>query len=155
MIAAPRHQRKYHSLVACASFLSNTMSAGSRPDCSARSRWCSPTRCPLHPGSTSLGSDPDVHTFTWTLAWDAHALVRAPWTIFDANIFFPYDRTLAFSENLIGSAIFAGACVWLTGNAVLAMNVVGAAVRACSAALGAYVLARQIGLGRAPRSSAD
>ena len=59
------------------------------------------------PGSTSLGSDPDVHTFTWTLGWDTHAFLNRPWTIFDANIFHPYERTLAFSENLIGSALVA------------------------------------------------
>ena len=33
----------------------------------------------IHPGSTSLGSDPDVHTFTWTLAWDVHAFTTRPW----------------------------------------------------------------------------
>ena len=40
----------------------------------------------IHPGSTSLGSDPDVHTYTWTLAWDVHAFITRPWAIFDANI---------------------------------------------------------------------
>jgi hypothetical protein len=101
----------------------------------------------IHPGSTSLGSDPDVHTFTWTLAWDAHALVTAPWSIFDANIFYPYDRTLAFSENLIGSAIFSAPLWWLTGNAVLAMNA-AALLSVVLCGLGAYVLARQIGLSK-------
>jgi hypothetical protein len=99
----------------------------------------------LHPGSTSLGSDPDVHTFTWTLGWDVHAFLHRPWAIFDANIFFPYRRTLAFSENLIGSALFAAPVVWLTGNYVLAMNVVAlASVALCGT--GAFVLARRIGL---------
>lgn len=99
----------------------------------------------LHPGSVSLGSDPDVHTFAWTLGWDVHALTAQPWAIFDANIFFPYPRTLAFSENLIGNVLFAAPVVWLTGNYVLAMNVVAlASVALCG--LGAYVLARQLGL---------
>src|SRR5687768_13101965 len=78
----------------------------------------------LHPGSTALANDPDAHTFTWTLAWDAHAFVTRPWAIFNANIFFPYDRTLAFSENLIGSALIAAPVQWLTRNPVLAMNAV-------------------------------
>ena len=100
----------------------------------------------VHPGSTSLGSDPDVHTYTWTLAWDAHALVNRPWSIFDANIFYPYERTLAFSENLIGSAVIAAPVLWLTGNPVLAMNAVSLlSVVLCG--LGAYVLGRRIGLG--------
>ena len=99
----------------------------------------------LHPGSASLGSDPDVHAFTWTLGWDVHAFTSQPWSIFDANIFFPYRRTLAFSENLIGSAFFAAPVVWLTGNYVLAMNVVAmSSVILCG--VGAYVLARQLGL---------
>jgi len=98
-----------------------------------------------HPGSTSLGSDPDVHTFTWTLGWDAHAFLHRPWTIFDANIFYPYARTLAFSENLIGSALVAAPVIWLTGNYVLAMNIV-ALLSVVLCGFGAYVLARQIGL---------
>jgi hypothetical protein len=96
-------------------------------------------------GSASLGSDPDVHTFTWTLGWDVHALTTRPWAIFDANIFFPYRRTLAFSENLIGSAFVAAPVVWVTGNYVLAMNLV-AVVSVALCGLGAYVLARQLGL---------
>jgi hypothetical protein len=98
-----------------------------------------------HPGSTSLGSDADVHLFTWTLAWDVHAFLDTPWSIFDANIFFPYDRTLAFSENLIGSAFFAAPVMWLTGNPVLAMNAV-ALLSVALCGLGAYVLARRLGL---------
>ena len=42
--------------------------------------------------------------------------------IFDANIYYPFANTLAYSENLIGSAFFAAPIIWLTGNLVLAMN---------------------------------
>ena len=91
----------------------------------------------VHPASTSFGSDPDVHTFTWTLAWDVHALTDRPLHIFDANIFYPYDHTLAFSENLIGSVIFAAPAIWLTGNPVLAMNAVSLA-SCVLCALGAF-----------------
>jgi len=99
----------------------------------------------VHPGSTSLGTDVDVHLYTWTLAWDAHALITRPWAIFDANIFFPYDNTLAYSENLIGSAFLSAPLMWVTGNAVLAMNAV-ALLSVVLCGLGAYVLARRIGL---------
>ena len=58
----------------------------------------------------------------WTLAWDAHAFLHQPLHIFDANIYYPYANTLAYSENLIGSAFFAAPIIWLTGNIVLAMN---------------------------------
>ena len=99
----------------------------------------------VHPGSTSLGSDPDVHTFAWTLAWDTHALTSRPWPIFEANIFYPYHHTLAFSENLIGNALVAGPALRLTGNAVFAMNAV--ALASCVlCGVGSYVLARSIGV---------
>jgi hypothetical protein len=100
----------------------------------------------IHPGSTSLGNDPDVHTYTWTLAWDVHALTTQPGDIFDANIFFPYARTLAFSENLIGSAFLAAPFLWSTGNPVLALNAVSLlSVFLCG--LGVYGLGRRLGLG--------
>jgi hypothetical protein len=41
----------------------------------------------------------------------------------DANIYYPQPLTLAYSENFIGS-VFAAPIMWLTGNVVLAMNVV-------------------------------
>jgi hypothetical protein len=99
----------------------------------------------IHPGSTSLGNDPDVHTYTWTLAWDVHALTTRPWDIFDANIFFPYERTLAFSENLIGSGLLAAPFLWATGNPVLALNAVSL-LSVFLSALGTYVLGRRLGL---------
>jgi hypothetical protein len=100
----------------------------------------------IHPGSTSLLNDPDVHTYTWTLAWDAHALVTRPWAIFDANIFYPYTRTLAFSENLIGSALIAAPVIWLSGNPVLALNTV-ALLSVALCGVGAFVLGRRLGMG--------
>ncbi|MCB0195109.1 MAG: hypothetical protein KDJ65_24390 [Anaerolineae bacterium] len=41
---------------------------------------------------------------TWILAWDHHALLTQPLRLFDANIFHPLPRTLAYSEHLISSA---------------------------------------------------
>src|ERR1041385_746609 len=61
----------------------------------------------IHPGSviTSPGTDTDL--FMWTLAWDVHSFTHRPWSIFEANIFYPFPHTLAYSENLIGSAFLA------------------------------------------------
>jgi hypothetical protein len=81
----------------------------------------------------------------WTLGWDAHAFVHQPLHIFDANIYYPNRLTLAYSENQIGSALFAAPILWLTGNPVLAMNLV--ALLGCAlCGVGAYVLGRRIGL---------
>jgi hypothetical protein len=99
----------------------------------------------LHPGSTLIGSDPDIDLFMWTLAWDTYAFTHQPFAIFDANIYFPYRHTLAYSENLIGSAFFAAPVLWLTTNPVLAVNLVElSSVALCG--LGAYLLGRRIGL---------
>ena len=61
----------------------------------------------LSPGSTILGDVPDAHVYLWTLGWDAHAFLNQPLHLFDANIYYPYANTLAYSENLIGTALFS------------------------------------------------
>ena len=102
----------------------------------------------IHPASLLLADNPDTHLFLWTIAWDAHALVAQPLSFFDANIFFPYSGTLAYSENLLGSGLLAAPLIWLTGNLVLALNF--AQLASCVlCGLGAYVLARRVGISRA------
>ncbi|MDE3154430.1 MAG: hypothetical protein KGN76_04970 [Acidobacteriota bacterium] len=107
--------------------------------------------------SWPLGADPAGHTFSqspdtrlylWTLEWDAHAFIHQPFSIFDANIYYPFKDTLAYSENLIGSALFAAPVLWLTGNPVLAFNIV-TLLSCVLCALGAWLLARKIGIGPA------
>ena len=78
----------------------------------------------LRPHRSLPADDPDSHLYMWTLAWDAHAFSHQPLSIFDANIFYPNRDTLAYSENLIGSAIFSAPVLWLTGNPILAVNFV-------------------------------
>ena len=97
----------------------------------------------LSPGTLVLADVPDTHLFIWTLAWDAHAFLHQPLHIFDANIYYPYANTLAYSENLIGSAFFAAPIIWLTGNMVLAMNLT-ALLTCVLCGTGAYLLARRL-----------
>ena len=102
----------------------------------------------LRPDRIAWANDPDGHLVMWLLAWNTHAFLTQPLSIFDANTFHPERRTLAYQENLIGSAFFAAPVLWLTGNPVLAANVVS--LLACVlCGLGAYVLARRIGIGAA------
>jgi hypothetical protein len=103
----------------------------------------------FRPGSTVVSDDPDGHLFIWTLAWDTYAFAHQPLSIFDANIFYPEHRTLAYSENLIGAAFFAAPVIWLTDSPVLAMNFV-ALLSCVLCGLGAYVLARRLGVGTGP-----
>lgn len=102
----------------------------------------------IHPATRLLGDNPDTHLFLWTIAWDAHALVAQPLSFFDANIYYPYSGTLAYSENLLGSGLLAAPIIWLTGNLVLALNFVQLA-SCVLCGLGAYVLARRLGISRA------
>lgn len=87
----------------------------------------------------------DAWLFIWTIGWDVHALTTAPWAIFDANIFYPHHNTLAYSEHLIGSALLAAPVIWLTGNTLLATNLV-AIGSAFLCAVGGYFLGRRLGL---------
>ncbi len=99
-----------------------------------------------HPGTTVLADVPDTHLFLWTLAWDAYAFLHQPFQIFDANIYYPYANTLAYSENLIGSAFIAAPVIWATGNYILAMNL--AALATCVlCGTGGYLLARRLKIG--------
>jgi hypothetical protein len=102
----------------------------------------------LHPASATLPMGPDGDLFVWTLAWNAHAFIHQPLSIFEANIYYPLEHTLAFSENLIGSALIAAPVLWITGNNVLALNTV-ALLSVLLCGLGAFVLARRLGIGPA------
>jgi len=99
----------------------------------------------VSPHRTVLAHGPDDQEVMWILGWDVHALVHQPFSMFDANILYPERKTLAYAENLIGSALFAAPVMWLTGNLVMAVNVV--ALLSCAlCGLGAYVLSRRPGL---------
>jgi hypothetical protein len=100
----------------------------------------------LSPGTTILGDVPDAHVYMWTLGWDAYAFLHQPLHVFDANIYAPYANTLAYSENLIGSALFSSPIIWLTGNILLAVNLT-ALLSCVLCGVGAYLLARRLHIG--------
>jgi hypothetical protein len=102
----------------------------------------------LHPASLRFPTGPDGTLGFYILGWDTHAFFHKPWEIFNANIYYPQRLTLAYGENLIGMAFFAAPVIWLTGNLVLAANFV-ALLSCVLCGLGAYVLARRIGLSMA------
>jgi hypothetical protein len=60
---------------------------------------------------------------TWTLGWNWHALRTDPLGIFDANVFYPWRNTLAYSDHLFGQTLLALPVLALTGNAILADNI--------------------------------
>ena len=93
-----------------------------------------------------VANDGDPLHISWILAWDAHQLIRDPAHLFDSNSFYPYRSSLAFSEHLLGIAVFAAPVFYLSGNALLAQNISLLLTLALSAT-GMYLLAREI-LGR-------
>jgi hypothetical protein len=59
----------------------------------------------------------------WIVAWVAHQAPRHPLALFDANIFHPERRTLAFSEHLAVQSAMAAPLLWAGASPMLAYNV--------------------------------
>ena len=79
----------------------------------------------------------------WNVAWVAHALVTAPTTLFDANIFYPHRGTLAYSESNIVAGVAAIPAWLITRNAYAAHN--SAMLFAFATTfLGTWLLARRL-----------
>ena len=93
--------------------------------------------------ANSIGNYGDPLLNTWALASNAHKFVTQPLDLFNANIFYPYPATLAYSENLIGISVLTAPLLWATGNPVLAHNLAAlASFPLC--AFGAYLLVRYL-----------
>ena len=60
---------------------------------------------------------------SWILAWDQRQVLRDPLRLFDANIFHPFPRTLAYSEHIFGPAMLALPARLFTDNAIAVQNV--------------------------------
>jgi len=59
----------------------------------------------------------------WTLSWDTTTLLHAPAHLWQAQLLYPNNLTLSYSENLLGEAIFFAPFFLITHNPVLAYNV--------------------------------
>jgi hypothetical protein len=75
------------------------------------------------PGYWSRNDSGDAALNAWAVTWVAHALTTKPLRLYDANIFHPDRRTLAYSEHLVVQGVIAIPVVLLGGSAVLAFNV--------------------------------
>ncbi|HEX7018614.1 MAG TPA: hypothetical protein VF159_01280, partial [Gemmatimonadaceae bacterium] len=74
------------------------------------------------PGYWSRNNSGDAVLNEWAVAWVGHALGTRPLRLYDANIFHPERRTLAYSEHLVVQGAIVAPVVWLGGSAVLAYN---------------------------------
>jgi len=77
-----------------------------------------------HFGTQLPGGLGDPELVTWILAWGVHALTTDPFNLFNANIFYPVQNTLAFSEHMIAVVPIFAPPYLLTGNPIIAYNMV-------------------------------
>ncbi len=81
----------------------------------------------------------------WAMAWVAHQVVRDPLALFQANAFYPYRNSLAFGDHLLPEGLLGLPVNLLTGNAVLALNLVTAFGLFSSALVAFFVTAKILG----------
>jgi hypothetical protein len=92
---------------------------------------------------SGLGDLWDAKLNAWIFHWDFHQTFRDPLHLFDANIFHPARYALAFSENLLGAALFgfplfaAGASTLFVYNFLFLLGMF-------LSALAAWALAREV-----------
>ena len=77
---------------------------------------------PHRVSQTVAGDLGDSMFLTWTLEWGARALVEDPLGAFDANIYHPEPDTLALSDPMLSLAPVFGLVDWLTGDSIVALN---------------------------------
>jgi hypothetical protein len=80
-----------------------------------------------HPGSLLADVQPacrfDAIYSMWVLAWQSHALADAPWTLLDANIYWPTPHALFYGPTGVGALPLFAPVFLTTENPVLALNV--------------------------------
>ncbi len=74
------------------------------------------------PSHLSRNDNADTRLNEWIVCWVAHTLPRDPFHLFNANIFYPEPRTLAFSEPLIPQGAMAIPLRWAGASPVLTYN---------------------------------
>jgi hypothetical protein len=83
---------------------------------------------PLVTGMGHLGRTADIDAdgqfSIWNVAWVAHTIVVDPIHLFDANIYYPHRRTLAYSEANLVAGTIGVPTYWLTQNPWATLNVV-------------------------------
>jgi hypothetical protein len=74
------------------------------------------------PGLWARVDNADTALNAWAIAWVGMALVTQPLGLFDANIFYPEPRTLAFSEVMLPQAVLGAPLTWAGWDPVLVYN---------------------------------
>ena len=87
--------------------------------------------------ATVVGFDPYLQI--WLSEWIQHALIPNPLALYDANIFYPFAQTLAYTDANIPGALLAAPLRILTGDPVLTNSLLVLATFVVAAA-GVYAL---------------
>ena len=82
----------------------------------------------LQLGDHLLGTDSnalnDTYFSVWIFGWQAHQLIADPLNLFQGNIFYPFQNTLAFSEIILPGALWYLPFAYATANPVFAYNLI-------------------------------
>lgn len=93
--------------------------------------------------------DPGDPLFTsWSLPWNVHALLHHPFSLFQANIFWPEPNTLAYADHMLGLVPVAAPIWLLSHNGVLTNNATSLLLVAL-AGWSAYLLSFEVARSRA------
>lgn len=76
------------------------------------------------PAHLSRHDNSDAMLNEWTLGWVAHQSLRDPVRLFDANVFFPERRTLAYSEAMLVQGALGAPLFWAGAGSLLVYNLV-------------------------------
>jgi hypothetical protein len=71
---------------------------------------------------TSVRAHHDPLFSIWRLAWIAHQLPRHPLDLFNANIFYPEARTLAYSDAILLPGVIGAPLIWIGLSPVVVYN---------------------------------
>ena len=73
------------------------------------------------PGQLSIINN-DEWLNAWAVSWIAHQLPRAPLALFDANMFWPTENSLAYTEPLIVPGLLGAPLRWFGASPMLTFN---------------------------------
>jgi hypothetical protein len=77
---------------------------------------------PTDPAHLTRLDNDDTAFNTWVIAWVGHQIVRDPFTLFQAPIFYPASNALAFSEHMTVQALIGAPLLWAGASPVLVYN---------------------------------
>ncbi len=97
------------------------------------------------PGTWARVDNADTALNVWAIAWVGMTLPRDPLRLFDANIFFPEPRTLAFSEIMLPQAVLGSSLTLAGVDPVLVYNLLALAGFTLSGWAMAWVVSRWTG----------